>query len=476
MNDQPDSGRSIGPEDFRILEGVIPAPKAGAHSLKQRIGDFITVATAADGKLMTKVFFVDRDGEEQTLSYDKGYLFTFFTRPAACLDDLARVLDGLDRHSCVIYGRLIEGTSMPCRRLLNADQKTGHPATIEDAAHSWILLDIDKLAIEGELFDPVAEPGRAAEYIRDKLPLEFHGARCLWRLTSSAGIGKRETISMRLGFWLDRPLTGAEAKAWLTGTIADCAIYTANQVIYAATPIFTRGRVDPVPKRSGVLEGRATVTPGETATAFARIMPRPARRAGIIPSGFAARVIDLLKRPELTPEAVRRGAPEGIVFDTEAAIAAGRDRIRRALASDEWRSSQPTPTGGRAYKLAASLKDEALSAANIVDLLVEMVPWFDEEDRPLIAGMVESAFAYGQNDPGCGPPNEVNRLFDPIVAEWEAEAEQGKELWDEVIESSGGALEYLPDTPPPAAFSSEFNKEARQKISEDKAELARRLR
>ncbi len=70
----------------------------------------------------------------------------------------------------------------------------------------------------------------------------------------------------------------------------------------------------------------------------------------------------------------------------------------------------------------------------------------------------------------------MNRLFDPIVAEWEAEAEQGKELWDEVIESSGGALEYLPDTPPPAAFSSEFNKEARQKISEDKAELARRLR
>ncbi len=391
MNDQPDSGRSIGPEDFRIVEGVIPAPKAGAHSLKQRIGDFITVATAADGKLMTKVFFVDRDGEEQTLSYDKGYLFTFFTRPAACLDDLVRVLDGLDRHSCVIYGRLIEGISMPCRRLLNADQKTGHPATIEDAAHSWILLDIDKLPIEGELFDPVAEPERAAEYIRARLPSEFHDARCLWRLTSSAGIGKRDTISMRLGFWLDRRLTGAEAKAWLTSTIADCAIYTPNQVIYAATPLFGRGRVDPVPRRSGILEGRGAVTPGETATAFAKIMARRASRAGIIPSGFAARVIDLLKRPELTPEGGRREAAKGTVFDTEAAVGAGRDRIRRALASDEWRDSQPTPTGARAYKLAASLKDEALSAAKIVDLLVEMVPWFDEEDRPLIAGMVESA-------------------------------------------------------------------------------------
>jgi hypothetical protein len=105
--------------------------------------DFITVATAADRKLMTKIFFVDRDGREQTRNFDKGYLFNFSTRPVACLDDLARVLDGLDRHSCVIYGRLIEGTSMPCRRLLNADAKTGDPATIEDAAHSWVLIDID---------------------------------------------------------------------------------------------------------------------------------------------------------------------------------------------------------------------------------------------------------------------------------------------------------------------------------------------
>ena len=157
-------------------------------------------------------------------------------------------------------------------------------------------------------------------------------------------------------------------------------------------------------------------------------------------------------------------------------MGAGRDRIRRALASDEWRDSQPTPTGARAYKLAASLKDEALSAAKIVDLLVEMVPWFDEEDRPLIAGMVESAFAYGQNDPGCGPPNEVNRLFDPIVAEWEAQVEQCKGLWDQVIESSQGALQRLPDPPRSAEFSPEFAKQLRGIISEDRAELARRLK
>ena len=94
-------------------------------------------------------------GVSQRRSYDKGYLFTFSTPAVTCLDDLAGVLDSLGRHSCVIYGRLIEGASMPCRRLLNADPKTGDPATIEDAAHPWVLLDIDKLSIEGDIFDPL---------------------------------------------------------------------------------------------------------------------------------------------------------------------------------------------------------------------------------------------------------------------------------------------------------------------------------
>ncbi len=420
--------------------------------------DFVTVATAADGKLMTKVFLVDSEGHEQTSSYDKGYLFNFSTPAVACLDDLARVLDGLDRHSCVIYGRLIKGTVTPCRRLLNADAKTGDPATIEDAAHSWLLLDIDKLAIEGEVFDPVAEPKRAVEYILARLPSEFHGARCLWRLTSSAGVKKSDTINIRLGFWLDRALTGAEAKAWLTGTIADCSIYTANQVIYAATPVFKDRRADPVARRSGIVEGRAaTVTPGA-------IAPRAVK----VPA-------ELKPKAKVAP----REAPEGVVFDTEAAIAAGRNWIRRALASDEWkglRTEAPTPTGARAYKLTASLKDEALSPEKIVDLLVEMVPWFDEEDRPQIEAMVESAFLRGQNDPGCGPSNSAARLFGEMEGQWEAEMETSEEFWNRVIEGSQGAIQRMPEPPADWAFSPEFTKQMQRIIEDDRAELARRLK
>jgi hypothetical protein len=447
--------------------GVISAPapdvqEANRSPAELKIGlsvgtapmDFITVATAADRKLMTKIFFVGRDGREQTRNFDKGYLFNFSTRPVACLDDLARVLDGLKQHSCVIYGRLIEGTSMPCRRLLNTDAKTGDAATIEDAAHSWVLLDIDKLAIEGDVFDPVTEPERAAEFIRAKLPPEFEGARCLWRLTSSAGVGKRDTISMRLGFWLDRALTGAQAKAWLTGTMADCTIYTPNQVIYAAKPVFVSGRVDPVGRRSGIVEGRVTVTP----------------------AGITATFVKVPGRVEPKPKVAPREAPEGVVFDTEAAVAAGRGWIKRALASDEWQEPRPTPTGARAYRLAARLKDEALSPEMIVDLFVELVPWFDEEDRPALAAMVESVFLHGQNDPGCGPTNGVTHLFGAIVAEWEAEADDGNELWDQIIRSSQGALQRLPDAPPPTSFPPGLTAEVQRIIAEDRAELARRLK
>jgi hypothetical protein len=427
-----------------------------AGALGARPSDFVTVATAVDGKLMTKIFFVDGQRREQTRSFDKGYLFNFSTPAVGCLDDLARVLDGLDRHSCVIYGRLIEGTVTPCRRLLNADEKTGAPATLEDAAHFWLLIDIDKLEIEGKMFDPVGEPARAVDYIVARLPPEFHGARCLWRLTSSAGVEKRPTISMRLGFWLDRALTGAEAKAWLTRTIADCSIYTPNQVIYAATPIFKRGRTDPVARRSGIVEGAAVVVPPpiNIATHAARV------RVGLGP------------KERVTP----RQAPEGVIYDTEAAIYAGRDCIQRSLASDEWQRGTPTPTGARAYKLAARLKDEALSPEKIVDLLVELVPWFDEEDRPLIAMMVENAFSRGQNDPGCGPPTSVMRLFDEIVPEWEAETGGSEEFWADVIDASKGAVQRLPDMPPPTEFPPGFTEEARRVIAEDRAELARRLK
>ena len=346
---------------------------------------------------------------------------------------------------------------MPCRRLLKRDAATGDPATIEDAAHSWILLDIDKLPIEGDLFAPVAEPERAAAYIRARLPSEFDKAQCLWRLTSSAGVKKDPMISMRLGFWLDRALTGAETKTWLTGTIADCAIYTPNQVIYAAAPVFMKGRTDPVGRRSGILEGEiSSVTPRE-----------PNLRIGQESKLTRSRV-------DLAP----RKAPEGVIFDTETAVERGRELIERTLTSDEWEGSLrdlPSPTGARAYKLAASLKDEALSPEKIVDLLIDMVPWFVEIHWPQIKAMVDSVFQHGQNEPGCGNSNSIAHLFTEIVNEWEAETRDRQVLWEKIAEISHGAIQPLPENSAPPQFSLALTEAVRRIIAADRAELARRL-
>ncbi|MGH7092200.1 MAG: hypothetical protein ACREFB_01530 [Stellaceae bacterium] len=173
-----------------------------------------------------------------------------------------------------------------------------------------------------------------------------------------------------------------------------------------------------------------------------------------------------------------RDVPEGVVCDIETAIGLGRDCIYRALAGNEWDRQQggtPTPSGARAYKLATRLKDEGLSPEKIVDLLIEMVPWFDKEDRPQIEAMVESAFLRGQNDPGCGPPDSAMRLFAEDVAQWEATTEESKELRDRMLEASQGAVQRLPDRPP-TEFPPGFTEEVRRIIADDQAELARRLK
>ena len=60
---------------------------------------------------------------------------------------------------------------------------------------------------------------------------------------------------MRLWFWLDTALSDDEAKVWLRDAPVDLAVFNAVQPIYTAAPIFSDGRADPVPVRSGIREG-----------------------------------------------------------------------------------------------------------------------------------------------------------------------------------------------------------------------------
>lgn len=113
------------------------------------------------------------------------------------------------------------------------------PATLTPQAHRLLPVDIDATDdADGTDLETNAQTWRA------RLPDPFREAACLAQATSSAGTvpGSR----LRLWFWCDRPVSDAEARAWLRPLRpeVDLAIYTPSQPIYCAAPVF-EGLADP---------------------------------------------------------------------------------------------------------------------------------------------------------------------------------------------------------------------------------------
>jgi hypothetical protein len=138
--------------------------------------------------------------------------------------------------------------------------------TFEDRARSWVIVDIDCVPVPDHLRgDWVDDPDSSVEHVLRLLPEPFQSATCWWSLSSSAAVpGKtgREvagTFKLKLAFWLDRALTGAEVKRWMAAEKApvDPAVFNAIQLIYLARPKLGHGLHDPVPRRSGIWQGEA---------------------------------------------------------------------------------------------------------------------------------------------------------------------------------------------------------------------------
>jgi hypothetical protein len=65
---------------------------------------------------------------------------------------------------------------------------------------------------------------------------------------ATASHAVKRGIHLRLWYWLSRPTTGVELKAWLRDATVDPAVFGAAQIIYTAAPIFI-DRADPLPQR-----------------------------------------------------------------------------------------------------------------------------------------------------------------------------------------------------------------------------------
>jgi hypothetical protein len=220
--------------------------------------DFVTVLTSK-GPLLTKRWTC-KNKKSTCIPYDRAATFDVKMVPVAGLAELAGVLDKLTEFQAVIHGALQPelgkcARDIPRRLYPRGDDE---PATITEATHFWVLLDVDGIPCP-EGLDPVTEPERAAAHVISLLPEEFHDAAHWWQLTGSAGF--KPGIRMRLAFWMDRKLTGRDVKMWVSKVKGlDLSIYTANQLIYAARPIFELVD-DPVPQRSGMCDGAVVCTP-----------------------------------------------------------------------------------------------------------------------------------------------------------------------------------------------------------------------
>lgn len=213
----------------------------------------LTVIRAPDGTRLCKV--IDANGTQDVDNLP--YLLEFATASADSLAELFELLEHLrhDPQLCVIRGKLKPDVEQPCRRLVHDDKTSGDRATLDEVPCGFVLFDFDSVACP-ESIHFTSEPERAALYLRAQLPTAFHGAGCVWRATSSAGV--KPGIRLHLWFLLSTPLGQAQLVEWTKalpqGIKIDRSVFRPTQPHFTADPQF-RGVSDPMSCRIGQLSG-----------------------------------------------------------------------------------------------------------------------------------------------------------------------------------------------------------------------------
>jgi len=215
-------------------------------------GDAVTVVKARSR--LAKL--VRADGVIE--AYDHVKTVDLVEVPITGLDDLEQLLRLLAQRPdcCVVRGGIADAErSKGVRRLLHPDPDTGDAATLREWPRRWVALDFDRLQ-RPEWIEPVDLVSCAAVAI-ETLPDEFQGACFVVQATASHGI--KPGIRIRLWAWLSRPASGGELKWWLRTAPVDQSAFSAVQLIYTASPLFSAGAKDPIPQRIEVVPGESVV-------------------------------------------------------------------------------------------------------------------------------------------------------------------------------------------------------------------------
>ena len=171
--------------------------------------DTVTIITSATGTRIAKVFL---GANHQQLKFSPGSEFLVSQQPINDLQSLASVIGELEAEltKAVIRGLPLLPENEPVAR---------QSQNFSTTSRHWCMIDIDSLPWDGDLKDHKA----TLAYASCQLPPEFQKADCWYHFSSSMGI--KQGIRVHLWYWLERPCSDAEMKAWLSGCPVDLRLF-----------------------------------------------------------------------------------------------------------------------------------------------------------------------------------------------------------------------------------------------------------
>ena len=219
--------------------------------------DTIAVLTHGFNKV-TKTW--KRDGT--IAAFDDAKYYRLERIPVDGIEALSALLTELagQPHSCLIRGAFV-GDDVAAPR----DAEQFKPGFVRKALDYFddqplhaVMIDVD--GYHPFAWDPLTHPLESIEeFITTQLSPEWHDHAYHWHLSSSFGHPSKVDGGLRvhLWFWLARPLTSAQLKAFAVATKlpADIALFNPVQAHFTADPVIESGVADPVAQRSGFVPG-----------------------------------------------------------------------------------------------------------------------------------------------------------------------------------------------------------------------------